>query len=175
MKRLLLALALACSAAFAAADTKPSEASIKELLTLTDVSKMLDGMWGQIDGAMKGMIAQNTQGQQLNAAQQAAIAEFQSKYLALMREELSWAKMETLFVRVYQNSLNQEEVDGMIAFYKTPTGQAVVKKMPVLMQQVMTEMPTMVGPLMQKVQPLAQQLDADLKAAAGNTAPGAQP
>ena len=165
MKRLILALALACSAALAAAETNPSEASVKELLTLTDVSKMLDSMWGQIDGAMKGMIAQNTQGQQLNAAQQAAIAEFQSKYLALMREELSWAKMETLFVRVYQNSLNQEEIDGMIAFYKTPAGQAVIKKMPALMQQIMAEMPAMMGPLMQKLQPIAQEFEAELKAA----------
>lgn len=165
MKRLVLILALACSAAFAA-DTKPSDASLKELLTLTDSSKMIDGMWAQLDGTMKGMIAQSTQGQQLNEKQQAAIATFQSKYVALMREELSWSKMEPLFIRIYRNSLSQEEIDGMIAFYKTPAGQAVVKKMPTLMQQIMAEMPAMIGPLMQKMQPLAQQLGADLKAAA---------
>ncbi len=165
MKRLVLALALACSAAFAA-DTKPSEASIKELLTLSDAPKLIDGVMGQVDQMMKGMIAQNTKGQQLNAKQQAAIDAFQSKYSALMREEFSWAKIEPMYVRIYQNSLNQDEIDGMLAFYKTPAGQAVIKKMPALMQQIMAEMPAMMGPLMQKMQPLAQQLAADLKAAA---------
>ena len=57
MKRLLLSLALICSTAFAV-DTKPSDASIKELLTVTDSQKVVDGIWGQVDGMMKGMMAQ---------------------------------------------------------------------------------------------------------------------
>lgn len=150
----------------AAISTTPSDESLKELIQLCDASKMIDNMWVQVDGAMKGMIAQSTKGQQLNAQQQAAIDSFQSKYSTLMREELSWAKMEPMFLRIYKNSLSQAEIDGMIAFYKTPAGQAVIKKMPVLMQQIMAEMPAMVGPLMQKIQPLAQQLQADMKAAA---------
>ena len=164
MKRLLLSLALACSAAFAA-DTKPTEASIKELLALSDAPKLIDGVIGQIDQMMSGMVAQATQGQQLSEKQQAALASFQSKYAILMREELSWAKMEPTYIRIYQNALNQEEIDGMIAFYKTPAGQAVIKKMPALMQQIMAEMPAMMGPLMQKLQPIAQEFEAELKAA----------
>ena len=164
MKRLVLAVALACSTAFAA-DTKPTDASIKELLTISDAPKLIDSVMGQIDQMMEGVVSQATQGQKLNEKQQAALASFQSKYSVLVREELSWAKMEPTYIRIYQNSLNQEEIDGMIAFYKTPAGQAVIKKMPALMQQIMTEMPAMVGPLMQKLQPLAQQLDADMKAA----------
>lgn len=164
MKRHFLALALACSTAFAA-DTQPSEASIKELLTLSDAPKLIDGVIGQIDQMMSGMVAQATQGRQLSEKQQAALASFQSKYAVLMREELSWAKMEPTYIRIYQNALNQEEIDGMIAFYKTPAGQAVIKKMPALMQQIMAEMPAMMGPLMQKLQPIAQEFEAELKAA----------
>ena len=164
MKRLDLAVALACTTAFAA-DTKPTEASIKELLTISDAPKLIDSVMGQIDQMMNGVVAQATQGQKLNEKQQAALAAFQSKYSVLVREELSWAKMEPTYIRIYQNSLNQDEIDGMIAFYKTPAGQAVIKKMPALMQQIMAEMPAMMGPLMQKIQPLAQQLQADMKAA----------
>ena len=182
MKRLVIpvlsALALvalpACSTTSAPAkgqpttaiSATPSDESLKELLQLCDAAKMIDNMWVQVEGAMKGMIAQSTKGQQLNAQQQAAIDSFQSKYSALMREELSWSKLEPVFIRIYRNSLSQEEIDGMIAFYKTPAGQAVVKKMPTLIQQIMAEMPAMIGPLMQKMQPLAQQLGAELKAAA---------
>ena len=164
MKRLLLSLALACSTAFAA-DTQPSEASIKELLTLSDAPKLIDGMWAQIGGMIQQGINQSTQGQQITPAQQTAIEKYKTNSIAIMREELSWAKIEPMYVRIYQNSLNQDEIDGMIAFYKTPAGQAVIKKMPALMQQIMAEMPAMMGPLMQKMQPLAQQLAADMKAA----------
>ena len=164
MKRLVIALALACSAAFAA-DTTPTEASIKELLTLSDAPKLIDGIWAQIGGMIQQGINQSTQGQQVTPAQQAAIDKYKASTVAVMREELSWAKIEPMYIRIYQNSLNQEEIDGMIAFYKTPAGQAVVKKMPTLMQQIMAEMPAMIGPLMQKMQPLAQQLQADMKAA----------
>ena len=72
MKRILLALALACSTAFAA-DTKPSEASIKELLTLTDAAKMVESIWAQVDGMTQNMLAQSTRGQELPPAAQAVI------------------------------------------------------------------------------------------------------
>ena len=70
-----------------------------------------------------------------------------------------------MYLRIYQDSLNQAEVDGMIAFYKTPAGQAVIKKLPVLVQKVMAELPVIMGPVMQKIQPLAMELDAEMKAA----------
>ncbi len=63
MKRILLALTLACSTAFAA-DTKPSEASIKEFLTLTDAAKMVESIWAQVDGMTQSMLAQSTRGQE---------------------------------------------------------------------------------------------------------------
>lgn len=171
MKRLLLSLALVCSTAFAA-DTKPSDASIKELLTVSESQSVVEGIWGQVDGMMKGMLAQVGQGKALNATQQAAVDSFQAKYLALMREQISWAKLEPMYVRIYQDALSQEEVDGMIAFYKTPAGKAMIKKMPVLIQRIMTELPALMGPIMQKIQPMAQQLEADVKAA---DAPAAVP
>ena len=62
MKRILLALTLACSTAFAA-DTKPTEASIKELLTLPEAAKMVESIWAQVDGMTQSMLAQSTRGQ----------------------------------------------------------------------------------------------------------------
>jgi hypothetical protein len=164
MKRIVLALALACSTAFAV-DTKPSDASIKELLTVSESQSVVEGIWGQVDGMMKGMLAQVGQGKALNAKQQAAVDSFQAKYIALMREEVSWTKLEPMYVRIYQDALSQEEVDGMIAFYKTTAGKAMIKKMPVLIQRIMTELPALMGPVMAKIEPMAQQLEADMKAA----------
>ena len=83
-----------------------------------------------------------------------------------MHEELAWNKLEPVYVRIYRESLTQDEVDGIIAFYKTPAGQAMVKKLPALMQKVMAELPAMMNPMMQKIQAAAQEFGAEMQAAA---------
>ena len=163
MKRILLALALACSTAFAA-DTKPTEASIKELLTLTDAAKMVESIWAQVDGMTQSMLAQSTRGQELPPAAKAVIEKLRTDSMALAREEFNWAKMEVIYNKIYQDSFTQEELDGMIAFYKTPAGQAVIKKMPVVMQASMQELQKNIGPFMQKLQQLQQQAMTELQA-----------
>ncbi len=165
MKRLFLSLALVCSTAFAAG-TQPSEASVKELLALSDVPKVIDAAMGQVDGMMQQMIAQATQGRPATPAQQAAISKYVAKAKGIMAEELNWTKLEPLYVRIYSEALTQEEVDGIVAFYKTPAGKAMVAKMPVLMQKTMNAMPALMNPMMQKIQAAAQEFGTDLQAAA---------
>lgn len=106
MKRILLALALACSTAFAA-DTKPTEASIKRLLALTDAAKMVESIWAQVDGMTQNMLAQSTRGENSPAAQ-AVIEKLRTDSMALAREEFNWAKMEAIYQKIYQDSFTQE-------------------------------------------------------------------
>ncbi|HLP06698.1 MAG TPA: DUF2059 domain-containing protein [Opitutaceae bacterium] len=164
MKRLLLAVALVCAPAFAA-DTPPSDASIAELLNLADAPKLIDGMMSQVDGMIQQSIDQSLHGQQVTPEQKAAIDKYKAKSVAIMHEELAWTKLEPLYTRIYRESLTQEEVDGIIAIYKTPAGQAMVKKLPLVMQKVMAEMPAMMNPLMQKLQAAAQEFAAEMQAA----------
>ena len=53
--------------------------------------------------------------------------------------------------------ITQKEVDGMIAFYKTEAGIAVIEKMPQVMQLSME----LVMELMQKISPRIQQISVD--------------
>lgn len=170
MKRLFLSLALVCSTAFAAG-TQPSEASVKELLALSDVPKVIDAVMGQVDGMMQQMIGQATRGQPVTPQQQAAIDSYLAKAKGIMVEELTWAKLEPVYVRIYTESLTQEEVEGIVAFYKTPAGKAMVSKMPVLMQKTMAEMPGLMGPMMQKIQAAAQEFATELQAAEAASTP----
>ena len=84
--------------------------------------------------------------------------------MAILKEMFEWNKLEPMYLRVYQKSFTQQEVDGMIAFYKTPAGQAVISKMPVVMQNTMNEMQQMMGPMMQKIQRMQQDVVAEMKA-----------
>jgi hypothetical protein len=66
-----------------------------------------------------------------------------------MKQELSWQKLKPLYVQIYRESFEQEEVDGLVAFYASPAGKAMLDKMPTVMQKSMA----ITQPLMQSLIP----------------------
>ena len=146
-----------------AAESKPSPDSIKKLLTITDSRKLVDNMTGQMDEMMKNAMQQALQGQTVTPKQQKIIDDMQGKTVAVLKEELNWESLEPLYIQIYSESFSQEEIDGMLAFYETPAGQALIKKMPVVMQKSMVEMQKRMGTLMQKLQKIQQDALGELK------------
>jgi hypothetical protein len=69
-----------------------------------------------------------------------------------------------MYVRIYQKSFTQGEIDGLIAFYKTSTGQALLTKMPVVMQNTMNELQQMMQPMMQRIGRMQQEVVAEIQA-----------
>jgi uncharacterized protein len=167
--RILLLLALCGTAVFAADNPSPtpsappSEASVKQLLDVSQARKLVDSVMAQMDMLMQQSIAAATKGQTIPPKVQKDIDQRRSEMLAMMKDLLEWNKLEALYVRVYQKSFSQQEVDGMIAFYKTPAGQAVIGKMPGAMQNTMDEMQQMMAPVMQKMQKMQQDVVAEMK------------
>lgn len=174
-KRIFLSLLLSASLGYAAADTaspgaahQPSEASIKQLLEVAQARKLADSVMTQMDNFMQQAMAQATQGQTIPAKVQKQIDQGRSEMMALMKELLDWNKLEPMYVRIYQKNFTQAEVDGMIVFYKTPAGAAVINKMPTVMQNAMDEMQQLMGPVMQKIQQTQQAVSAEMKAQSKN-------
>ena len=52
----------------------------------------------------------------------------------------------------------------MIAFYKTPAGQALINKNPLLMQNTMDEMRALMRPMMQRINQIKNEGEQELKA-----------
>lgn len=70
----------------------------------------------------------------------------------LLQEELSWQKLEPIYVREYGKTFSEKEVAGMIAFLKSPAGQACVKQIPTLTHNIILYYEKNMAPaLMQKV------------------------
>ena len=175
-KRIGLVLALCCPVLIYAADPAPilspspgaaggppTEASIKQLLELAQAHKLIDATQAQMATFMKQNMAQATQGQKITPEIQKDIDRRQTEMLATFREILDWNKLEPMYVRIYQKSFTQQELDGMIAFYKTPAGQAMVNKLPLVMQNTMSEMQQMIQPLMLKMRQHQQEVAAKIK------------
>ena len=156
----------------AAPSNAPTEASIKQLLEVAQAHKLIDSVMAQMENLMQQSIAQATRGQQIPAKVQKDIDQRRADLVAMMKQLLDWKKLEPMYLRIYQKTFTQQEVDGMIAFYKTPAGQAVMSKMPAAMQNTIDEMQAMMGPVMQKMQQMQQDVVAEMKAETKNKGGG---
>src|ERR1035437_8131604 len=151
---LLLAAALTFSISTQAAP--PTNKSVEKLLELSKAGKLMDSVFSQMDGMMKTSMKQVTKGKPLSAEEQAIMDRQQTKMIAKMKEP---------FVQVYRETFSQGEVDGLIAFYQSPTGQAFVDKQPELMKNTMAIMQQRMGPMMQKIQQMSEETAKELQAA----------
>ena len=152
LRNALIVLLFSSTTAIAA---PASESSIKQLLAVTQVQKLVDGMRAQFDSLMNNAIQKTLNGKTPTAKQQQAIARMKNRMVALIQGELAWEKLEPMYLRLYKESFTEEEVAGMLSFYKTPAGQAVINKMPVLVQKTMLEVQKTISgvtPQMQKIQ-----------------------
>ncbi len=138
LKCSLLVLTFVCSAALAA-DSTPTEASIKQLFEVMKARKLFDDQINQMDAQVKSCIREVVKGETVTREDQEFLDKMQAKIVLMAKEEMRWEKWEPVMMRIYRESLTQEEVDGLIAFYGSPAGKALVSKMPLITKSVMAE------------------------------------
>jgi len=117
-----------------------------------------------MEGVMKQAAQQATQGQAITPAVQRDIDKGRAEAMAMVKEILDWNKLEPMYVRVYQKSFTQQEIDNLIAMYKSPAGQTLLTKMPVVLQNTMGEMQQMMQPVMQRIQRMQQEVVTEIQA-----------
>ena len=166
----LIAIAGICLVSVAAfAETKPSDASLNELLTITDSQKLVDGMWPQVEGMMNNAAKQALGNTTLNSEQQKVMQDSNAKIAAVFKEEFGYEKLKPMMINIYKESFSQEEVDGMLEFYKSKVGQAVTKKMPLVMQSSMANVQAQMSTVIPKIQKIQQDAIEQVKAKADKT------
>jgi len=161
LKKLFLLLLVCASPALAAT---PSDASIKQLLTISEAHKTVDNILAQMEGRMNQFAQQAVRGGKITPEQQKSIGKMNAKIAALLKDELNWNKMEPFYIKLYKDTFTQEEVNGIIAFYKTPSGQAVLKKMPLLVQNSLVETQNRLRTLAPKIQQIQKEFADEIKA-----------
>jgi len=115
-----------------------SPQSVEAVLEVTRVQSMLNTMYANLEPMMRQAMQQSVGGRTVSAEEQRLLDALPAKFAALMREELAWEKLKPLYVQVYAESFEQEEIDALLVFYRSPAGQALIAKMPVVMQKSMT-------------------------------------
>jgi hypothetical protein len=130
----------------------PSDASLDELFKLTKVEALLNDSLKSVDQNMNFGVQQMLAQYQLPPAKAQEATQKIAPVLQAMstriKEELTWTKMRPRYVELYKKTFSQEDVDGMIGFYKTPAGQSTIDKLPKLMQEIMVMTQQLLAPLM---------------------------
>jgi uncharacterized protein len=128
------------------------DAKIGQLLVSMNLDKQMDVVFTQ----MKAMFASQLP-KDATDEQKAKFSEVQGKILDLVKSRMSWEKMRPQYVKLYSETFTDEEIDGLVTFYESPAGKAMLEKMPVLMTKSMA----MAQEVMKEIMPQAQQMMKD--------------
>ena len=131
---------------------EPSDASIDALLKANHLPESITAMVGSAGQFARQTIADSVKGKDLNDKQKAELDKVAETFSARVKTELTFAKIEPLYTKVYKESFTQEEVSGLIAFLNSPAGAAYLKKMPQVQQKAAEANRSLMVPLMKQLQ-----------------------
>ncbi|NNP71358.1 hypothetical protein A7P53_02775 [Acinetobacter defluvii] len=130
-----------------------STQSIEELLKITKTEQLIEQTQAQVLPVMQESMNQSleSQGRTLTDKEKIKIEKYLKESNTLILNELNWKALKQDFIQIYAESFSQEEIDGLITFYKTPVGQSTIEKMPMVMNKSMTLMQSKIQSLMPKI------------------------
>jgi hypothetical protein len=158
-----LAWILMCTGAAAANNAPASDASIRQMLELTNAQQIIAGMKGQMNALMNTTVQNAMKGQTLTPERQAIIDRMSAKMSAAASDMLNWDALLPIYLRTYRDSFTQDEIDGVNKFYKSAAGKAYVNKLPLVMQNVMGEMQGIIQPLQEKMLAIQKEAMQELR------------
>jgi hypothetical protein len=156
------------SGAAFANDAPPSDESLREMFKLAHTEETMNSMKPQIDAIITSSTKEVSQGKEMTPERQAIVDRMRDKLVAAYNETFSFEPMHLLLIRVYQATYTQDEVNGLIAFYKTSAGQALVNKSPLMGQNLVGEMQAAMRPMMQRIGQIKRETDQEIKALPAN-------
>jgi hypothetical protein len=132
-----------------------------ELLNVMDMDAMLNTMYSHMEEMMQNVSVELG----VQPSEQPIFDQYYSKMTQVMREAMSWKKMEPKMIELYERNFNEKQISDMLAFYKTDTGKAILAKMPVVTQESMRIGQSLMQEAVPKIQEVVQQLADDLQKA----------
>ena len=166
---LLLILAFTFSAA-ARADDASHRAKAQEMMTLLQTRHMVE----QIAENIKKQIVEagdSVAGATPTPEQKAKVADFEKQADQIIDAQLGWDVMKANFTDIYVKNFTEEQLDAIIAFYKSPAGIALLANMPTVNTQVTKFGTSQMGTL----QPQLKALFEDLRKSASAPPPSLSP
>ena len=148
----------------ARADDASKQAKVKELFATMHMDHMLDQMMHSIQGEVQAMAQETSGAEQISPEQKKLMQDFMDKSMKVVNDSVGWAALEPEYVKLYAATYSEEEIDGILAFYKSPVGQAMLAKTPQLSAGGMQIVHSRMGDFQPKIQALQQEYMKELAA-----------
>jgi hypothetical protein len=159
MKPLTLLLTLLLALPLSAhADEASKRAKAQEMFTILHMDRLMSQMTNNVLKQTSSMTEQLT-AQDTTPEMKAKRADFQSQVLKLVDAQIGWKAIEPQYTDLYAQTYTEEELDAILAFYKSPAGTSMLAKSPELsaksMQMVQSRLATIQPQLMKMIQDFA--------------------
>jgi hypothetical protein len=151
--------AVLCFLAGGAIAAKPAAALLAEELIV--LMKIEESMKQGMEISRKAMLTQTEQmARRMGEANAEQFKAYQTRVLDLIEAEMSWDKIKQQYIELYASVFTESELRGLIEFYRSPVGQAYVRKQPELMQKSMELNQRMMMNLQPKMMKLIEDTNA---------------
>lgn len=130
-----------------------------ELLVLTNAEKTA----AEIRGQMAAMLAAQIRNTSVPDSMREKLVRFQQQITDIVFEELSFSNMRPLYAESYAATFTLDELNGLVAFFKTPLGRAYVEKIPMLSKQIIALAQKQMANAAPRIKTLRDEFVAELK------------
>ena len=138
MRNILLAAFVLCATLAAHADDASKLAKVEEYFKLAKMDQLAAQTMSLAAAQVNSALMGNILGVTLTPEQQKQVDATQAQVMRVVQQAFGWDALEPEYAKLYAEAYTEEELDGMIAFYRSPSGQAMVEKTPGLMRQANT-------------------------------------
>ena len=167
-RNLILVWILWLAAPLVYGDAESKTAKAEEFFQLAKMDETLKRTMNLVADQLRSGFMQQLTGVTLPPEQEKVVAQFQERVFQIVLQGFDWEKLKPAYVKLFAEEYTEAELDGIIAFYKSPSGQAMVAKSP----QIMTEANAIAQERMAEIMPQLQRLMRDAQSQIG---PSAQP
>lgn len=139
MKRLILSIIFLLFASSAIADGANKVSLIKEVLAVMETRSTLEKMRLENVAQVRKMMADPSAPHAEEPLMKRLINRAMEKYDAYSKERMGWELWEPEYIKMYDELFSEEELSGLLEFYKTAAGKASIRALPLIgtrMQQI---------------------------------------
>ena len=160
---LLAAMSLLPAAPLRADDTSKRE-KLHEMFRVAHIDQTMNQAFQQQVQQLPRMMQAMFPGAKITPEQQKDMDTFMQKIMGIVQTEANWTKLEPQFTTIYAYTYSEQEIDGLIAFYKSPVGQEMVAKQPELLTKSQGVTQSIMVDLQPKLRDAVMQFAKDMQA-----------
>ena len=133
--------------------------AVRELFRLTNASDLTESMNAQ----MKQMMLQQIRQEKIPIGKKPIVEKYMARLMDLIADTMDWSQLEGEFADLYVANFSENEINDMLAFYKSPTGRKMIETMPAIMKASMAIGQKQAQRLMPKVRQVLDEMQKEIE------------